>query len=623
MLKPIDLTEKIPFTGRMRLYYRAVRVWYANCPWLLVWDMFLGIYESLIPYVGIWLSARLIDELSGQRRVHTLITIIACILGSTLLFSVIRLICSRISAWVATRMTNRADIIKNEKINSLDFCLLDDPTVHEMLSMADDGINRFAEVTAQAFGCIHSMIAVFGGIGLCASLFASRMMDAHGALAVLDMPVTTVVFMLFIILLSFWNTFCHHRRTKHRRVFDQMVKQRQRAYFYWMRSFPWNPARDADARLYRQDEIFAQAVQKNEIYGKDGIFNVSRLRILIWFWDIISVVGDSAAQMLAYLYVCLKALGGAFGVGSVTQYVSSITSIFNSIDGCIGNAQGLTEHAPYLRAAFAFLDIENVMDQGSLSVEKRTDMDYEIEFRDVSFRYPGAKTWALRHLNLRFRVGERLAVVGRNGSGKSTFIKLLCRMYDPTEGEILLNGINIRKYDYREYLSVFSVVFQDFTLFALPLGQNVSSAVDFDRERVDALLREAGFGDRLDALPDGADTYLYKNISDNGVNVSGGEAQKIALARALYKGAPFIILDEPTAALDPVAEYDIYTRFNDMVGKRTAIYISHRLASCRFCDDIAVFENGALVQHGTHEALLADESGPYHTLWNAQAQYYK
>ena len=209
-----------------------------------------------------------------------------------------------------------------------------------------------------------------------------------------------------------------------------------------------------------------------------------------------------------------------------------------------------------------------------------------------------------------------------NGSGKTTFIKLLCRLYDPDEGEILLNGINIRKYDYRDYMNVFSVVFQDFQLLSRPLGQNVAGSRAYDRERARKALEDAGFGERLASLPDGLDTQLYKEFGEEGVDVSGGEAQKIAIARALYKDAPFIVLDEPTAALDPIAEAEIYQQFNQIAGDKTAVYISHRLSSCRFCDEILVFDGGSIVQKGSHDELVADETGKYHALWHAQAQYY-
>ena len=223
---------------------------------------------------------------------------------------------------------------------------------------------------------------------------------------------------------------------------------------------------------------------------------------------------------------------------------------------------------------------------------------------------------------MKFRIGERLAVVGENGSGKTTFIKLLCRLYDPTEGTILLNGIDIRKYDYDEYIALFSVVFQDFQLLSFSLGQNVAAAVQYSPERARACLQKAGFGDRLSQLPDGLETKFYKDFDENGVQISGGEAQKVALARALYKDAPFVVLDEPTAALDPIAEMEVYEKFNEIVGDKTAVYISHRLSSCRFCDSIAVFDRGSIIQRGTHETLVRDTGGKYAALWNAQAQYY-
>ena len=282
----------------------------------------------------------------------------------------------------------------------------------------------------------------------------------------------------------------------------------------------------------------------------------------------------------------------------------------------------MPNNARFLRAIKDFMEIPNDMYQGSLTTEKRADRNYEVEFKDVSFKYPGSDIYALRHVSMKFKISGRLAVVGMNGSGKTTFIKLLCRLYDPTEGKILLNRIDIRKYRYEDYLNIFSVVFQDFQLPALPLGENVAASAIYDRERVIDALEKAGFGERLAHLPNGLDTYLYHQLKEDGVSISGGEAQKIAIARALYKDAPFLILDEPTAALDPIAEAEIYSNLNNIIDDKTAIYISHRLSSCRFCDDILVFHEGNVIQQGNHDTLVADTAGKYYELWNAQAQYY-
>ncbi len=282
----------------------------------------------------------------------------------------------------------------------------------------------------------------------------------------------------------------------------------------------------------------------------------------------------------------------------------------------------ISNNAVFLKTSLEFLDIPNQMYQGTIPVEKRMDNEYEIAFKNVSFKYPGSETYALRNLSFTFKIGQKLAVVGMNGSGKTTMIKLLCRLYDPTEGEITLNGIDIRKYDYKEYLSIFAVVFQDFKLFSFSLGQNIAANVKVNETKAKECLEMAGFGERFKSLPKGLDTYFSKDFEEDGISFSGGEAQKVALARALYKDSPFIILDEPTAALDPIAEAEIYSKFNDIVGDKTAIYISHRLSSCRFCDEIVVFDHGEVVQQGSHEVLVADEKGKYYELWCAQAQYY-
>lgn len=260
--------------------------------------------------------------------------------------------------------------------------------------------------------------------------------------------------------------------------------------------------------------------------------------------------------------------------------------------------------------------------QGTIPTEKRDDNEYEFEFKHVWFKYPNSEEYVLKDINLKWRIGEKMALVGRNGSGKSTLIKLLCRLYDATKGEITLNGIDIRKYSYDDYMQLFSVVFQDSKLFSYSLAENVAADTDFDSELVESCVRKAGLSDFLDKMPDGINTYLYKDFNESGVEISGGEAQKLCLARAIYKGSPFIVLDEPTAALDPISEYDIYTKFNSIVGTRTAIYISHRLSSCRFCDDITVLDNGRIIERGSHEKLIA-KGGIYTAMWAAQAEYYK
>ena len=328
------------------------------------------------------------------------------------------------------------------------------------------------------------------------------------------------------------------------------------------------------------------------------------------------------SHTVVYIVLIASAVQGGVSAGSILKYASCLLTLMTAASEAAEDVSYMLYNDRYLKRYFSYFDIPNTMYHGTLTVEKRDDREYHVEFCDVSFRYPNTESWALCHVSMRFRIGEKLAAVGENGSGKTTFIKLLCRLYDPTEGEILLNGVDIRKYDYDEYLKLFSVVFQDYCLFDLTVAQNVAAAVRYDKERMSLCLAQAGLSERIGELSGGADTYVGRGFDESGVLFSGGVKQKIALARALYRDAPFIVLDEPTASLDPAAEYDVYTRFAAIAGDRTAVYVSHRLASCRFCDKIAVFDHGQIVQTGRHEALLAEAGGKYAELWHAQAQYY-
>jgi ATP-binding cassette subfamily B protein len=270
-----------------------------------------------------------------------------------------------------------------------------------------------------------------------------------------------------------------------------------------------------------------------------------------------------------------------------------------------------------------FMEIQNILYKGTLPVEKRTDNRYEIEFHNVCFRYPFCEEYALKNVSFKISTKSRVSIVGMNGSGKTTMIKLLCGLYVPESGYITLNGKDISKYDYDAYLNLFAVVFQDFKLLAFPIGQNVATSIDYDDAKVWDSLKLAGISDRINSLPLKLNQTIYRNVKEEGIEISGGEEQKIAIARALYKNAPIYIFDEPTAALDPISEYEIYSKFNEIIGDKAALFVSHRLSSCRFCNTIIVFNNGQIVQMGSHDELLKDIGGIYYELWSAQAQYYQ
>ena len=321
-----------------------------------------------------------------------------------------------------------------------------------------------------------------------------------------------------------------------------------------------------------------------------------------------------------YLYVGAGVFEGAISIGNVLFYAGSITRLTSQVNEAVSLYNRLAYRFEYLNLQEEYIKSSDMDYDGTLPIEKRDDFDYAFEFRNVSFRYPDTDQDVLKNINLKFNVGSRMAIVGQNGAGKSTLIKLLCRLYEPTEGEILLNGINIKLYDYKEYTRIFSVIFQDFKLLPLPLDQNIACSEDVDEVRVLNVLQSVGLTETVMSWPEKQHTRLYQDLG-KGINVSGGEAQKIAIARALYKDAPFVIMDEPTAALDPLAEAEIYEHFDQLIREKTAIFISHRLSSCKFSDEILVLDAGKILQRGTHEELVNTE-GMYREMWNAQAQYY-
>ena len=616
--------EKITLRETFRIHLRAYRDVRAYCPGLFAATALYTAGKALSPYVTIWLSARILDELAAQRRPEVLWKWVAAALITGVLLT---LAVGVLEHWVNAlyeRFTYRRYHMLSSKMLTMDFADVDNTHTHDLRSQiyqseswAGWGINQlyaqFQEMTRGLFG-------ILGAIALTVSLFTQRVPETAGRLTILNHPLFFAALAALLGGITFLSPILRNKAKAYWAGCAEDARLGNRIFgaFGFLSS---EQSRAMDFRMYRQQEICRSYLDRDEVFGVRG--KMAKLaQGPMGFWAAASCAVSVVLTGFVYAFVCLKAWAGAFGVGSVTQYVGAVTSLSGSISTLVEAVGTLKANVPFMRTLYEFLDIPNSMYQGSLTTEKRSDRNYQIEFRDVSFRYPGAETWALRHVNMKFRVGSRLAIVGENGSGKTTFIKLLCRLYDPQEGEILLNGIDIRKYNYRDYMGVFSVVFQDFQLLSQSLGSNVAGSVQYAPERVKQALTDAGFGERLSTLGKGLDTMLYKDLSEDGVDISGGEAQKIAIARALYKNAPFIILDEPTAALDPLAEAEIYSKFNEISGDKTAIYISHRLSSCIFCDEIAVFHQGQVIQQGTHEALLADTDGKYHALWTAQAQYY-
>lgn len=604
---------------------RALRLFYGRYPKMIISRAVNTVWGALTPYVGVYLSALVIDELAGRRDSSRLTFLVLLTLISAALISLVSAFLNKWQNIEGAGIWIKHEGLYSEKYLDTDYVNVDSTETADLCSKIRQnangggwGLYRFLD---NFFNLINNVLSLLGGIALTVTFFSSRVPDDAGAYTILNNPLFVAAVIAAMLGITYISPVLSTKAGSYWAFNSDAHALGNRLYGHFG-FMGLNKRLALDIRVYRQEKFGEKfTMKKDTIFHSNGMFaHFARGPMGLYYAasSAVSVVFTGAV----YLIVCLKAWAGAFGLGAVTQYIQSITRVSGGVGGLIGTLGDMRNNAAFLEQAFRFLDIPDKMYQGSLTVEKRRDRKYQVEFRNVSFKYPGSDNYALKNVSMKFEIGKRLAVVGMNGSGKTTFIKLLCRLYDPTEGEILLNGIDIRKYNYREYMMIFSVVFQDFRLFSLKLGENVGTSVNYDRERALDCLEKAGFGDRLGSLPDGLDTYLYKDYDKDGVDVSGGEAQKIAIARALYKDAPFIILDEPTAALDPLAEAEIYSKFDQIVGEKTAIYISHRLSSCKFCDEIAVFHDGTVVQQGTHESLTADEGGKYFELWNAQAQYY-
>ncbi len=604
----------------LSLHFRALKDTERYVPGRLPCMFIRNVVEALSPYLTIWLSAQFINELATLRRKEVLLQWIIWTVAATALCGIAKALLNSWNRSLDSRHGAMKDRIFIEKFLTTDYANVEsrkfrdlNAQMEQFQNWSGQGMNMTLELSDQI---LKSALSIIGAIALTVSLFTQKV--PQGNMEFLNSPLLILALLALMMLLSWCGAKLMNLLGKKKtKLADEATLGNRQFTFYCQMAE--DSSRRLDIRTYEQGNVI-DGFRKTP-FSVGGVFD----KLYKGPYALLSGVGEALGAVFTgfvYVFTCLKAWAGAFSIGSVTQYVGAVTSLSGNISTLMQSLNSVRNNHRFLSITYELLDTPDEMCQGELTVEKRPDMQYEVEFRDVSFRYPETEKWALRHVSMKFRVGKRLAIVGENGSGKTTFIKLLCRLYDPQEGQILLNGKDIRAYRYDEYMSIFSVVFQDFRLLSQSLGSNVAGAKEYDRRKAEKALRDADLGQRLDSLEKGLDTMIYKNMDEEGIDVSGGEAQKIAIARALYKDAPFIILDEPTAALDPLAEAEIYGKFNEIVKNKTALYISHRLSSCKFCDEIAVFDNGRLVQQGTHESLLTDTQGKYHCLWNAQAQYY-
>lgn len=495
------------------------------------------------------------------------------------------------------------DMMIGEHAMKMDFEHTEDPDALDQLNKAREGMSWYSGGVVGILDRVYQIVlnvAVLGGV---TTLIFTR--------CPLLLPIQ-VAALVAISWLTARNNEIETRSfiglSKINRIFSYVLFQ--------LASFQYGK----DIRLYDSSRMMGdrarrQSDEMTDIWKKRGIEQIR----YTWGIDLVNVLRDG----VSYFYIGMLAVRRVISVGDFTMCVMSATQLYNSLQNIIINVMEIKKRCNYAYQFVLFLDYPAAMQTGDRSLVDTGSEGHVIAFRDVSFRYPRSEKYVLRHLNLTIRQGEHLSIVGLNGAGKTTFIKLLCRLYEVTEGEICIDGVNIMDYADEEYRKLFAVVFQDFKLFAFSLRENVAPGLAaVDEERLKEVLTQTGLYEDAQKLPEGLDTMIFKSFEEKGVELSGGQQQKTAISRALYRDAPIVILDEPTAALDPIAEYEIYRQFHTLVGGKTAIYISHRLSSCRFCDHIAVFAEDTVKEYGTHDELVARENGIYAEMFRAQAQYY-
>ena len=580
-----------------------------------------ALVKALYPYINLFLGAFIIDSLIEKEFKDAIIFTLALIVGNFVVGSIQDLL-ERVDDYKSHKVGHLTVLEIRKKALEIDYETLEDAKTLEKVNSAVYSMQfrgGFAALLKNYCSIFQGVFSIVASVSLVIYLCFQTGAEDTGVISALTSNTASVIFIAILFGMTIISNFIvtKYNNNKSLELFNKHLKA-ERTLSYYMDQVYRDYEKGKVIRLYDMKEIIGERFRKSNDFVKDVFEDFFPVE---YFVEGAGTLISGVSLMLSYIFVMLKVLVGAITIGGLTKYVGAITQLNNGMIQMVKVNDEIRLQCEYLSAFAEFMKLKNKRETGTIPVEKRLDNEYEIEFHNVSFAYPGSSEMILKNVSCKINMKEKMAIVGKNGAGKTTFIKLITRLYDPTEGYITLNGVDIRKYNYKEYLKLFSVVFQDFSLFAFPVEENVVANIDVEEERVWEALELAGVKEVIEDMPLKLKTPLFK-YDDNGIECSGGEQQKIAIARALYKDAPFVILDEPTAALDPISEYEIYSRFHKLVKDKTSIYISHRMSSCRFCNDIIVFDQGRIIQRGSHDELIEDYDNIYSKLWNAQSSYY-
>lgn len=561
-------------------------------------------------FLNIILPKFLIEELMDGKNIELLILWGALIVANNVLTK------------LAENMLNRSLSVKNDvvfhkmnqimatKIMNLEYSYLENPYYLDLKERATFAItNQGATVNLIrfAFDALTGIITLVGLLAIMATL---------GPVLIIALIVALVAMLCFYKGMSDYQV----------KFTQELIPINRRFGYYMGLGFDKNVQKDC--RLYDMSEMISGRMMEYTKETCDMFEQFSRASGKSLGG--MNFINDLVAAF-CYLYVGLRTLGTKIGalslgpqisIGSLTMYVSAAINFSTSMRSVGESVVNTMMMLAYLEPYMEFMSLE---EEGVLSgKETLEDGIKTIEFKDVTFTYPGSEKPVLQNISFALKQGEKISIVGLNGAGKSTLVKLLCRMYKVDSGEILINGKNIQEYDYGKYMETVAAVFQDYRLFNYTIGENIScKEVGADRGKIDRLIREVGLEEKVADLPEGVNSRFGKEYDEKGIEMSGGESQKVAIARALYKEGSLVILDEPASALDPIAEAEVYEKFNGLVEDKTALYISHRMSSSVFCDRILIIDGGKVADFDTHENLMKKTDSLYYKLFQSQAENYQ
>lgn len=606
----------------LQMFLHVMEMNHRLCRWILPCNLLKNVIYAAVPYIGIVYGCDILNGLTSGRPQSEIMDAVYHLVFLTFAMTLVFHILDKLGNALRDSIRYRMQRDVADKAVRLDYQDLEKQETMQILAAAlegekeSGGVYWFSDKLGTLLGDAASIVYAF--IVLLPVLATSGGETENGfAWIVQSQGVIYFIFLLNLLSMIVFLRISRKGNERQYRLYEESLDAvRKDSYFY--REILSKYQTGKEIRIYGLKDLLMRDM--TAVWQEKCDIQARKMALQ----EKVSIQYQAVqAILLAFSYVVIGVRGtsGMITGADVVKYVSALTALSGACRYMIEHFETVLLNMQYLHHYYEYLHLPNRKETGTVSTKDLAGQELTFTLEHVSFRYPGVEEYSLRDVNLTLHYGEKIALVGPNGAGKTTLILLLCRLYEPTQGRILLNGRDIREYDYREYQNLFGVVFQDFQLFAMNVAENVAAADTYEEKRVWECLDKAGVGERVREMEQGVQTQLY-NVGKKGVEVSGGEAQKIAIARALYKDAPCIILDEPTSALDPVAEYEIYAGFDQLVAKNLAVYISHRMSSCRFCERILVLEQGRIAEEGNHEALLA-KNGIYARMWNLQAKNYQ